>query len=125
MVISACHLRSDVPDFSTAVFFRETMKDEDIQAREQEVREKIARQLRSIGHAFRKSLTGEELQKLRTAASRLDQMLKASADADREALRSAVGKLDNLLRDLRDGKDVNLRLKRLTKLGDSHTKQEQ
>jgi hypothetical protein len=124
MVISGCQSSIQRSRSFGIGVVQETMNDEDIQAREQEVREKIARQLRSIGHALRKSLTGEELQELRTAAGRLDQMLKASADADREALRSAVGKLDNLLRDLRDGKDLNLRLKRLTKLDDSHTKQE-
>jgi hypothetical protein len=95
-------------------FLQGSMNQKDNQAGEHEVREKIARQMRSIGQAS-KPLAGEELQKLKTAAIRLDQMLKASADADREALRSAAGRLDNLLCDLRDGKDVNARLKRRTK----------
>ena len=100
------------------------MNDDDNQAREHEVREKIARQMRSIGRAPKKQLPGEELQKLRTAASRLDRMLKASADEDREALRSAVTRLDKLLRDLRHGDDVTTRLKRRTKTNDSQTNQE-
>jgi hypothetical protein len=101
-----------------------TMNQEDNQAREHEVRERIARQMRSIGQAPRKPLPDEELQRLKTAASRLDQMLKASDDADHEALRSAAGRLDNLLRDLRDGKDVPSRLKRPTKTNNSPTNHE-
>ena len=100
------------------------MSDEDNQARERDMREKVASQLRSIGQAPSKPLPREELQKLKTAASRLDQMLKASADADREALRGAAGRLDNLLRDLRRGKDVTPRLKRRTKPNPSRANQE-
>ena len=96
----------------------------DDQAREHELREKIASQMRSIGKESRKSLAAEELQKLKTAAGRLDRMLKASADEDREALRRAVTRLDNLLRDLRHGDDVTTRLKRRTKTNDSPTNQE-
>jgi hypothetical protein len=62
------------------------MNDEDSKAREHELREKIAGQLRSIGQARGKPLLGEELQKLKSAASRLERMLKDSANADRETL---------------------------------------
>ncbi len=100
------------------------MNDEDNQAREREVRDKIARQMRSIGHAPTNQPLGEELLKLKAAASRLDQMLKASDDADREAMRTAAARLDNLLRDLRHGNDVTARLKRRTKTNASQTNQE-
>ena len=100
------------------------MNDEDNHAREQEVRDKIARQLKSIGHAPKKQPAGEERQKLKAAANRLDQMLKASGDADREAMCSAAGRLDNLLRDLRRGNDVTARLKRRSKTNAPQTNQE-
>jgi hypothetical protein len=100
------------------------MSDEDIPARERELRAKVANQMRSIGQAPKKPLPGEELQKLKRAASRLDQMLEASADADRAVLQSAATRLDKLLRDLRRGKDVNARLKRRPKTNDSQTNQE-
>src|SRR5262245_33749050 len=96
---------------------------QDDQSREHELRERIASQMRSIGKRSRKSLPGEELEKLKTAAGRLERMLKASAAEDREALRNAATRLDNLLRDLRHGDDVTTRLKRRTKTNDSRTKQ--
>lgn len=88
------------------------MNDEDSKAREHELREKIAGQLRSIGQARGKPLPGEELQKLKSAASRLERMLKDSANADRLTLRTAAGRLDQLLDDIRKGNDVTPRLKR-------------
>jgi hypothetical protein len=100
------------------------MNDEDNQPREQAVRDKIARQMRSIGHAPTKQPPGEELQILKAAASRLDRMLRASDDADREAMRTAASRLDDLLRDLRQGNDVSARLKRRTKTNASQKNQE-
>jgi hypothetical protein len=83
------------------------------QGRDRAVREKIARQMRSIGEGPKQQVTAEELQSLKSAASRLDQMLKAAADADQRALKSAVARLDQLLSDIRAGKDVtNIILKR-------------
>lgn len=77
-----------------------------------DIREKIARQMRSIGNGPRKQITAEELQNLKRAASRLDQILKAAAAADRQALKSAAERLDQLLADIRAGKDVTKSLKR-------------
>ena len=88
------------------------MDSEDTQGRTRDVREKIAQQMRSIGQARRKSLPDEDLQKLRIAANRLDQMLKASANADRDILRNAAQRLDQLLNNIRNGSDVTARLKR-------------
>jgi type II secretory pathway component PulF len=84
----------------------------DNQDRDRAIREKIARQMRSIGNGSEKQITTEELQKLRNAAMRLDQMLKATADADQQALRSAAARLNQLLSDIRAGKDVTDILKR-------------
>jgi hypothetical protein len=52
------------------------------------IREKIASQLRSIGKGPKEQITAEELQNLKTAASRLDQILKAAAAADQQALKT-------------------------------------
>jgi hypothetical protein len=85
------------------------MKNDDSEDRE--VRERIA----SLVHATegsRATVTNEELQTLKAAASRLDEMLKAAADADAEVLRSAAGRLDQLLAKIGTGKDVSVDLKR-------------
>lgn len=84
----------------------------DNQDRDRAIREKIVSQMRSIGKDPKKQVTAEELQKLMDAASRLDQMLKAVAEADRQALSSAAARLDRLLSDIREGKDVTSILKR-------------
>lgn len=81
--------------------------------RDPDVREKIVSLMLSIGQsAKKKQITSEELQKLKNAAGRLDQMLKASADADRQTLRNASVRLEQLLTDIRKGKDVTNDLKR-------------
>jgi hypothetical protein len=81
-------------------------------SRECDVGKRITSLIRSIGQGPNKRFTGEELQTLKTAARRLDQMLKAAADADRQALRKAAARLDQLLVNLRTGKDVGNDFKR-------------
>ena len=80
--------------------------------RDRDVREKIVGLMQSIGHGRKKHVTSEELQKLKNAAGRLDQILKASADADLQSLRNAAVRLDQLLSDISKGKDVTNDLKR-------------
>ena len=87
------------------------MNDEDNQDQARDVGQRIASLIRSIGQRPEKQIAGEELQKLKAAADRLDKMLKSAADADREALRNAAERLDRLLGDIRKGKDVTSRLK--------------
>ena len=82
-----------------------------------DVREKIVKLMQSIGKGTKKQIPADELQKLKSAASRLDQMLKAAANADRQALESAAAKLDKLLSDIRAGKDITSGLKRREKSG--------
>lgn len=79
---------------------------------ERDVREKIVTLMQSIGQTPRRQIAGEELQKLKTAASRLDQMLKAAAVSETEALKSAAVRLDQLLSDIRIGKDISTTLRR-------------
>jgi cell division septum initiation protein DivIVA len=89
------------------------MNDEDSPGRERDLGKRIASLMQSIGHGSEKQISDEERQKLKAAASRLDQMLKDAADADQQALRDAAGRLDRLLADIRKGKDVTGRIKRL------------
>ena len=76
---------------------------------ERDVGEKISSQMRAIGQTPPKPIPSEELQKLKNAANRLDQMLKVNGDADQQKLRDAAGRLDQLLSDIRAGKDVVIR----------------
>jgi cell division septum initiation protein DivIVA len=87
----------------------------DNQGRDRAISEKIVGQMRSIGKAPPKQFTGEELQKLQSAASRLDQMLKDAEEADQQVLKSAAERLDRLLTDMRAGKDVSRIFKRREK----------
>ena len=87
------------------------MNSRDNQGPDRDVRERIVNLMQSIGKGPKKQFPAEELQKLKGAASRLDQMLKA-ANADQQALKSAAARLDQLLSDIRAGKDVTNNLKR-------------
>ena len=84
---------------------------DDNQGPERETEARIASLIRSIGQGSQKTVTGEEQQKLKAAASRLDQMLKAAAEADQQALKNAASRLEQMLVDIRKGKDVTNRLK--------------
>jgi len=88
------------------------MSNEDTQDRGRELRERIVSLMQATSQAVRKPIPRTELQQLKTAASRLDQMLKAAAEADQETLRTAVARLNQLLIDIREGKDVSPNLKR-------------
>lgn len=88
------------------------MNDESNQAPDRDLGKRIASLVRSIGQGPEKHATAEELQKLNAAANRLDQMLKAAAEADQQSLRNAADRLDRLLVDIRKGKDVTSRLKK-------------
>ena len=88
------------------------MNSGDNQGPDRDVRERIANLMQSIGKGPKKQIPAEELQKFKSAAGRLDQMLKAGANADQQALKSAAARLDQLLSDLRAGKDVTSNLKR-------------
>ncbi len=88
------------------------MTERDNQSGAPDVRDRIASLIRANEQARKKPLTREELEKLKTAAGRLDEMLKAATDADQQALRNAASRLDSLLKDIRVGKDVSHNLKR-------------
>lgn len=93
------------------------MNNVDNQDRERYLRERILSVIQAIERTPQKEITVEELQMFRAASRRLDQMLKAAAEAERQALRSAAARLDQLLSDIRSGKDVsnNLKLRRDSK----------
>ena len=73
---------------------------------EGELRERILRVIRSSEQGPNKSIPAEELQKLKAAAGRLDQILKDAGEADTQVLKNAAARLDQLLEDLKAGKDV-------------------
>lgn len=87
------------------------MCNEDNRDREPDLRERIASLIRANQQAPRKQITVQERQKLQAAANRLDQILRAAEDADRQALRTAAARLGQMLKDIRKGKDVTVRLK--------------
>jgi uncharacterized protein len=82
------------------------MNNEDSQAVDRALRERIVSLIRANQQTAKKPITEEELQKSKAAASRLDRMLQDAADAERKALRSAASRLDQLLADIRGAKDV-------------------
>lgn len=88
------------------------MSDNDGHDRERKIRERILHVMRANEDAHRKQLSAEEKQKLKSAAGRLDQMLKAAAEANVQSLKNAAARLDQMLEDLRQGKDVSNDLKR-------------
>jgi hypothetical protein len=87
------------------------MSDENEKSREHDLRQSIVSLIRANEQALKKPITDEEVQKLKAAAARLDQMLKAAVDADEQVLRSAAARLDQLLEDIATGKDVTNDLK--------------
>ena len=88
------------------------MNNENEKGREHDLRQHIASLIRANEQALKKPITDEEVQKLKAAAARLDQMLKAAVDADGQVLRSAAARLDQLLEHIATGKDVADDLKR-------------
>jgi len=93
------------------------MNSRDNQDPDGEVRARIVNQMQSIGNGPQKPISAEELQKLKSAASRLDQMLKAAVNADQQALKSAAARLDQMLSDIRAGKDFTSNRKRTENSG--------
>jgi len=87
------------------------MSSQNDQDRDRDVRERIASVLRENEQAAKKPIPHGELQNLRAAAARLEQLLSQAADADAEAMKVAAGRLDQMLQDLGTGKDVARRLK--------------
>jgi hypothetical protein len=112
MIIFDCHLVSNSSDTVHVSFLQVAMNSRDNQGPDRDVRERIVKLMQSIGKGPKKQIPAEELPKLESAASRLDQMLKAAANADQQALKSAAARLDQLLSDIRAGKDVTSNLKR-------------
>ena len=74
------------------------------------------RSLDALDHAYaQEALSEAERSRLKAAASRLAQMLKAAVNAERQALLSAAEHLDQLLSQISTGQDAVAELKRLRK----------
>jgi len=112
MIIFDCHLASTSSDTVYVSFVQVGMNSGDNQGPDRDVRERIGNLMHSIGKGPKKRIPAEELQKLKSAAGRLDQMLKAAANTDQQVLKSAAARLDQLLSDIRAGKDDTSNLKR-------------
>ena len=69
------------------------------------------RQMRANEQARPRPAPEDEVQKLKAAANRLDQMLKAGAVEEAKALGSAVARLDQMLADIGKGKDITNRIR--------------
>lgn len=82
------------------------MNNDDNHSREREIRDRIVKAIRATERSPNKPISAEEVHKLKTAAGRLDKLLKDTADADVQVLKNAAGRLNQLLEDLRVGKDV-------------------
>src|SRR5262249_32265754 len=71
-----------------------------------ERQERIGSQIRAAESARTTPVTDQELQALKAAAGRLDQLLKEGTDADAQALKNAAARLDQILAGIGAGKDV-------------------
>jgi GTP cyclohydrolase I len=87
------------------------MSNEDNRDREVDLRDRIASLMRANAQAPRKRITAQEQEKLHAAANRLDEILKAGEDEQRQALKSAAARLDQMLKNIRKGKDITIKLK--------------
>lgn len=112
MIIFDCRLDSSSSDTIHVSCVQVPMNSRDNQGPDRDMRARIVNLMQSIETGPKKQIPSEELQKLKSAAGRLDQMLKAAANADQQALTSAAARLDQLLSDIRVGKDVTSNLKR-------------
>jgi len=93
------------------------MTDQDNQEKQDRLRERIVRLMRANEQAQPAPVNQEDIQKLKSAASRLDQMLKDAEDAGREDLKNAAARLDQMLTDIGKGKDITERIKRRERKG--------
>jgi predicted house-cleaning noncanonical NTP pyrophosphatase (MazG superfamily) len=90
------------------------MSDEKNQDNARTIGERISEVIRSKERAPAKHLAPDELNKLKAAAGRLEQLLSDAVNAETEELKTAVSKLETLLKNLGSGKDVaaSLRLRK-------------
>ena len=70
------------------------------------VGERIAEVMRAHEPVAGKKVSQPDLQKLKAAAERLEQLLADAAGAEKDDLKKAASRLDQLLKDLGAGKDV-------------------
>jgi cell division septum initiation protein DivIVA len=87
------------------------MNDADSPDPDRELRDKIARAMQSVS-APGKQVSEQERRELKSAAARLDRLLKSASDSDQQVLKDAVGRLDRLLSDIRTGKDLTKAVRR-------------
>lgn len=82
------------------------MSADEQQNEDRTVAERIAEVMRAHETIAGKKVSQPDLQKLKAAAERLEQLLADAADAEKDDLKKAASRLDQLLKDLGAGKDV-------------------
>ena len=88
------------------------MGNEDEHGRERAFRERLAGLGQVNDQAGRKPISQDELQRLKAATGRLDQLLSNAADAEAEELKTAASRLDQMLSDITGGTDALKNVKR-------------
>ena len=81
------------------------MSTDEKQDQDHTIGERISEVMRAHESAPR-SMSQDELQKLKAAAGRLEQLLADAAGAETEDLKKAASRLDQLLKELGAGKDI-------------------
>jgi hypothetical protein len=76
------------------------------QDEDRSVGERIAEVMRAHEPVVGEKISQLDLQKLKAAAERLEQLLADAAGAEKDDLKKAASRLDQLLKDLGAGKDV-------------------
>jgi hypothetical protein len=82
------------------------MTTDEKQDEDRAIGERIAEVMRAHESAVRNNISQDELQTLKAAAGRLEQLLADAAGAETEDLKKAASRLDQLLKELGAGKDI-------------------
>jgi len=82
------------------------MSTDEKQDEDRTIGERIAEAMRAHESGTRNNISQDELQKLKAAAGRLEQLLSDAADSETEDLKKAASRLDQLLKELGAGKDI-------------------
>jgi hypothetical protein len=99
MIILGCQ-------FSSPICRSFVMDNADNNGRKRDIRERIVRAIQATEQAPNQQIPAEDLLRLKKAATRLDEILKDTAEAEVQGLKNAAARLGHLLEDLRTGKDV-------------------
>lgn len=109
--IGICQEPSSLKSSGSVAIIR-PMGNDDHEGPDRELLDRIGSLMQATEQAHKKQVTNQELQTLKTAASRLEGMLKDVANADAEVLKTAAARLDQLIQHIDAGEDVTAEVKR-------------